>query len=292
MPPLSTRPETRHRADRCPGVLRPWVAEDGALLRIRLVGGVLRRDQLAGLACLSAEYGDGALHVTARANVQVRGVPLPVPDGLVERVLSLGLLPSPAHDRVRNIMVSPLTGRSGGRADLRPVARALDEALRGDPMLAALPARFLFCLDDRGDLCDRTSDLAAVAVAPDRARLWAGGRAGEVVDLAQVPGRLMDLAHRFLAVRGSGPTGWWHVSELPGGGTDLGPFRPADPPPRAPAPPYGSLVQDDGRHTRHLAVPDGVLSPALLDRVLACAADEVVVTPWRSVLLPDLAAAS
>lgn len=292
MPPLSTRPETRHRFDRCPGVLRAWVAEDGALLRIRLVGGVLRRDQLAGLAELSADHGDGAVHVTARANVQVRGVPLPVPDRLVERVSLLGLLPSPAHDRVRNIMMSPLTGRSGGRADLRPVAGMLDDALCGDPLLAALPARFLFCLDDRDDLCDRTGDLAAVAVAPDRARLWAGGRAGEVVGLAEVPGRLVELARRFLAVRGSGPTACWHVSELPGGGADLGAFRPADPPPQAPPPPYGSLVQDDGRHTRHLAVPDGMLTPALLDHLLACAADQVVVTPWRGVLLPDLEARS
>ena len=46
--------------------------------------------------------------------------------------------------------------------------------------------------------------------------------------------------------------------------------------------------QDDGRVALHLAVPDGRLTPDLAASVLDRAGDEVVVTPWRSLLLPDL----
>jgi precorrin-3B synthase len=296
MASTSTLRPGRDRADRCPGVLRPWVAADGALLRIRLVGGRMTREQLAGLASLAQRFGDGSLYLTTRANLQVRGVALPVPDAVAAEVAALGLLPSPAHERVRNIMVSPLTGRLGGLADLRPAAGELDVALRADPLLASLPARFLFCLDDRGDLDDRAEDLGAVAVDPGRVRLRAGGLAGDVVDLADAPARLVDLARAFLARRGTGPTACWHVAELPGGGTELGPFRPAAGHPPAEQtpqpPPYGLLVQDDGRGARHLATDGGRLGPDLLDTVLSECGTEVVVTPWRSLLLPDLEAGS
>lgn len=280
----------RHRADRCPGVLRPWVAEDGALLRVRLPGGRLHRDQLAGLIALSAEHGDGTLHLTVRANVQLRGVPLPVPDRVVDTVERLGLLPSRAHERVRNVMASPLTGLAGGAADLRQAVTELDGAIRKDPALAVLPARFLFCLDDRGDLHDQPADLAAVAVSPDRARLRAGDLTGGTVPIDGVAGALVDLARRFLALRGEGPTARWHVAELDGGGAALGLFGPGAPVPSCAPPPLGLLDQDDGRRVQHLPVPDGLLTPSLADEVLAIAADELVVTPWRSLLLPHLEA--
>lgn len=279
----------RDRADRCPGVLRPWLADDGALLRIRLVGGRLRRDQLAGLGALAARHGDGNLHLTSRANLQVRGVPVPAAPAVAEEVAALGLLPSPAHDRARNVMVSPLTGRAGGRADLRPVADALDAALVADAALAGLPGRFSFCLDDRGDLPHPEADLGLLALDAGSARLWAGGLAGDLVTLDEAAAELVALARRFLALRGEGDTAAWHVVELPGGGADLGPFRSgAEAGATTAPPPPGPVVQDDGRHAEHLPVPDGTLTPALLARVLDLAAGEVVVTPWRSLLLPDL----
>jgi precorrin-3B synthase len=291
-------PAARQRPDRCPGLTRPWIAADGALVRIRLVGGTLSTVALAQLAEASRTYGDGDLHLTGRANLQVRGVQHVdgvVPGGLVDAVRAAGLLPSEAHDLVRNVMVSPLTGRIGGLADLRPVARELDRLLVSDPACADLAGRFLFVLDDgRGDLAGRTSDLAAVAVDDRTVQLRAGAHQwGPVVTLADAAGELHALTRRFLDLRGHGATAAWHVDEL---AAPLLPSLDVRQVPDAPAdagrrePPLGRLRQRDGRSVDHVAVPDGVLTAGLLDEVLGRAADEVVVTPWRSLLLPDLEA--
>jgi precorrin-3B synthase len=201
-------------------------------------------------------------------------------DEVVEAIAATGLLPSRSHELVRNVMVSPQTGLAGGRTDLRPVAAELDHLLCADPALAALPGRFLFVLDDgRGDLADRTGDLGLVVLDDGTAQLRVGPGWGEVVPLAESPGRLVDLARRFLAVRGDGPDAPWHVEEL---ARPL--LAPADPDPRAlvesSALAYGPV--DGGTH---VAVPDGVLDPDALASLAPHA--ELVVTPWHGVLVPD-----
>lgn len=301
---MSSHDTGRDRADRCPGVLRPWIADDGALVRLRLIGGRLPTAALAALTEIAAEHADGSLYLTKRANVQLRALPHEdgcVSSAFVEAVTAAGLLPSPTHELVRNVMVSPLSGRRGGQADLRPVADRFDALVRADPELAALSARFLVVLDDgRGDLVDRSLDLGAMAVSAAEAQLRVGVQGwGEVVPIDEVPEALVALAHRFLLANrgGGGAEPWaargtaWHVDELPDAhlailghahARDLRTHVTALPLP------HGSVAQDDGRTAEHLAVPDGRLTPDLAATVLDRAGDEVVVTPWRSLLLPDL----
>ncbi|MGH3459703.1 nitrite reductase [Aeromicrobium sp.] len=283
-----------HHADRCPGVLRPWIADDGALVRLRLVGGAISTQALADLALISGEHADGHLYLTKRANLQLRGIEHDdgcVSDEFVEAVTKAGLLPSPTHELVRNIMVSPLSGRVGGQTDLRPVATRLDEQLCDDPGLANLSARFLFVLDDgRGDLVDRHLDLGVMAVDPDAAQVRVGSEHwGEVVELDAVPEVLLDLARRFLEVRDDESI--WHVDDLPDRGAELLGINYArdlrTQVASLPAP-HGVIVQDDDRSVEHVDVPQGDLTHQLATQVLARAAREVIVTPWRSLLLPDL----
>jgi precorrin-3B synthase len=187
-------------------------------------------------------------------------------------------------------MVSPLTGRVGGRMDARPVAAALDRLLLSDPSCAELSGRFLFILDDgRGDLLERTSDLAAVALDADTVQLRAGAdQWGPVVGVSEAAGVLHALTRRFLARRGEGPASAWHVDELDR------PMLEADRDSRTrvttPRPSYGRLRQVDGRLTEHVEVPDGRLGSDLAERLLERAGTEVVVTPWHGLLLPDLEA--
>ncbi|MER6873419.1 precorrin-3B synthase, partial [Amycolatopsis sp. NPDC000673] len=96
----------RVRADACPGVFATHDAADGPLARVRLPGGVVTADRLRALASCAEDLGDGDVHLTSRANVQLRGVRRP---GLAGRLTEAGLLPSPSHERVRNVLASPLS---------------------------------------------------------------------------------------------------------------------------------------------------------------------------------------
>lgn len=238
---------------------------------------------------MAASYGDGSVRLTRRANIELRG--LPSRDGfldanVVSAIEATGLLPSRSHDLVRNIMVSPLTGLVGGRADLRPVTRALDSRLCADLALATLPARFLFVLDDgRGDIARRRTDLGLVALDGSTAQLRVGTLGwGPVLPLAEAPKRLLDLARDFQAVRGTGSTAAWHVDEtdapLAGSGQDADPRTHVTSRPVS----YGE-INDVEPTVHHVEVPDGVLTPRLVDVLLRSGSERLVVTPWSGVVV-------
>jgi precorrin-3B synthase len=264
------------------------MADDGALVRLRPAGGRLSAVSLLGLVDVAERYGDGHVHLTARANLQVRGFPHfdgRIPDEVVAAIQATGVLPSRTHELVRNIMASPQTGLAGGRADLRPVVERLDALLCADPALAALPGRFLFVLDDgRGDLIARKLDVGAVALPGSAAQLRVGSFGwGAVVPLASVPDEILRLARTFLDVRGTAPSAPWHVDELPVPLAATGERHPATYVAQEPLP-YGVVPGGE-----HVPAPGGRVDRALAER-LAAGAQTLVVTPWRGVLVPRGAA--
>jgi precorrin-3B synthase len=135
------------RTDACPGILDLHEARDGLVARIRLPGGYASAGRLRSLAAIAERFGDGCADLTARGNVQIRGIQPDAAVGMGQRAAAAGFLPSPAHDRARNITASPLAGLAG-RPSLRGLISALDRAILADPGLGALPGRFLFSLDD------------------------------------------------------------------------------------------------------------------------------------------------
>lgn len=301
MPTVPTTPTSptagpRTRPDRCPGALRPWPADDGLLVRLRLVGGRVPAAALQALAAIADDLGDGRIHVTGRANLQLRAMPGDE-HGLAVHALApivaTGLLPSLTHELARNVMVSPQTGLAGGRADLRPVAAELDRLVCADDRLSALPGRFLFVLDDgRGDLIARTADLGVVALDERVGRLRIGDAWGPVVPLASAAAAMAGLAAAFVEARGTGPDAAWHVTELaepPAALATIARSEPPDPrlPEPAPALPYGAVP---GGH--HVAVPDDGLDRAAVDALAdrAATGGDLVVTPWRGVLVPSTGA--
>lgn len=287
---------SRTHIDRCPGVFRPWIADDGAIVRLRLVGGVLPAVALPRLIEISEEFADGRVLLTKRTNLQLRGIAHSdgcVPAELVDALTSAGFLPSPSHELVRNIMVSPMTGRVGGQADLRGVALELDRLLCATPSLAGLAGRFLFVLDDgRGDVGERTLDLGATAVDAGHVQLRIGSHHwGPVVTIDEAPAALIAYAERFLGAAGTGDTAHWHVDDLPDGGFSLiGQAFARDVRTQVTSLPlpYGMIRQDDGDEAEHLAVPDGLLTRWLVETISGHWAEEAIVTPWRSIVLPDL----
>ena len=268
-------------SDRCPGALRPHAAADGALVRLRVPGGRTSGPALAALGALSAEFGDGRVHLTSRGNLQIRGLADPLPDQFLSGLAAAGLLPSPTHERVRNVVASPLSGIAGGRADLRSLVPELDRLLCAEPNLAELSGRFLFGLDDgRGDIMALRPDVWASCLDAETARLGAAGFEGPKVPLAQVPAALIDLAHRFLRASG----GLWNVRKLPDGGRGLldspQPRVAVDPEPMR----YGAV----GAGAASVLAPLGVLGP---EQIAAAAAGtgDVVVTPWRGLVISGAA---
>ncbi|HEY5788560.1 MAG TPA: precorrin-3B synthase [Microlunatus sp.] len=271
-------------ADACPGVLRPHRAEDGAMVRLRLPGGRVSAAALRRLGELAAAYGNGILQLTSRAGVQLRGLPDPLPAAFVDAVVATGVLPTVSHERVRNIVASPLTGLSGGRSDVGPLTVALDAGLVAEAALAELPGRFLFVLDDgRGDVVELTFDLGYQAGGPDGGYVLVGSpERGLPVRTLDVVPTLLRLALAFATARVA--TGVWHVAELPAWVDSLG-LEPVRPVRGLAATPLGRIGT-----VASVSVPLARLTldqARLIEEVVS--GGPVVITPWRGLVLPDSA---
>lgn len=275
--------------DACPGALQVHQAADGDLARIRLAGGMITAAQLEALALAAPEFGSPAMELTSRGNIQVRGIHDAA--GLAAAVQAAGLLPSATHERVRNIVASPLSGRSGGLGDVRAVVRDLDSGLQNRPDLAELPGRFWFGVDDgRGDISGLAPDVSTHLVSAETAAVLVAGRdTGVRIAATQASETLLNLAHSFQNIRGNR----WRTSELEHADVllDAAGLNPTEPAGATWAPvdvpPVGWITQDDGRITLGAAVPLGVLRARTAEFVAAITAP-VVVTPWRSLLICDL----
>ncbi|WP_192918167.1 precorrin-3B synthase [Streptomyces spectabilis] len=306
--PLRSSPQAtaapRDRGDACPGSLRLHAADDGALARVRLPGGVLTVRQAGALAAAARDLGDGELHLTSRGNVQLRGLADGCGADLAALLDAAGLLPSPGHERVRNIVASPLSGLDGrGAGDIRAWLTALDAALCASEAARGLSGRFLFALDDgRGDVAGLDADVTVRAAADGRAVLGLGtSRPALAVAATDAPRAALVAAEAFLhRVRESG-TKAWRISELPlpagalaaevrrrlaAEGIAAEPAEPAAPPAsHAGGPPPGAIGSALSAH-----IPLGRLSGLqwreLTHVAAATQAGELRLTPWRGAVVP------
>ncbi|HYV16282.1 MAG TPA: hypothetical protein VE972_09690 [Conexibacter sp.] len=283
-------------ADRCPGILRLHEAADGALARVRLPGGRLTAGALVAIAGV-ARRGNGVIELTSRAGIQIRGLAAGDGAAVADELWAAGLLPSPLHDRVRNVLASPLAGRApAALAATDAVVAALDRGLCADAALAELPGRFLFAVEDgSATLAAPRADVTLAAEAPDRIRLELAGRPTTLcAEPADAPGLALAAARAFLACAGSA----WHVQDL-----DDGPARLArclggalaDVPDArlATAPEPGMLAQADGRVAITALPPLGRLDPATAERLaelLEAGAGELRISPTRTLTLLDVPA--
>ncbi|MGW6912400.1 cobalamin biosynthesis protein CobG [Kitasatospora sp. NPDC054939] len=268
----------RSRADACPGALRLHPADDGALARVRLPGGLLTVRQALALADAAEELGDGGLELTSRGNVQLRGLAADCGRELGEHLRAAGLLPSDTHERVRNIVASPAP--SGGHADVRAWARALDAALCAAPWAAALSGKFLFALDDgRGDVAALDADVTLIA-GPDGTALLRLGRAAtaRAVPHPEAVAAAVDAARGFLDAQRAAGVRAWHLREAP----DL--LAPGDRPlPPAPGTPVPLGALDGGLC---VGLRFGRARADQWRELAGAAAGELRLTPWRSAVLP------
>jgi precorrin-3B synthase len=274
--------------DECPGALQLHRAADGALARVRLPGGMIAPRQLETLAHAANRFGSPAMELTSRGNIQIRGIrDDEAAAALADAVAAAGLLPSPTHERVRNIVASPLSGRVGG-GGVREWVRLLDAAICAAPELAALPGRFWFSIDDgRGDVSGLSADAGAHVVGDSVALLLAGRDTGVRIAPPDAVPALVSIAQRFVGIRDDA----WRIAELADTSALLGGLprtvEPGTTWPPVSRPPVGWISQDDGRVALGAVAPLGVLQARVAEYLAAIDAP-MIITPWRSVLVCDL----
>jgi precorrin-3B synthase len=242
--------------------------------------------QLEGLALAATQWASPAMELTSRGNIQIRAVTDTA--AVAEALAASGLLPSDTHERVRNIIASPLSGRVGSSADIRTIVAELDHAIRMQPALAGLGGRFLFGIDDgRGDISGLAAD-AGIQIVGDKAALLLAGRdTGVRLATPDAVASLVTVANRFAESRGT----CWRISELDNPEMLLTGFAVTAEPGATWEPvtrgPVGWIEQNDGRVALGAAVPLGVLHARAAEYLAAINAP-MVITPWRSVLIFDL----
>ncbi|MFE4263575.1 precorrin-3B synthase [Streptomyces sp. NPDC056883] len=296
-------PVIRDRGDACPGALRLHAADDGYLARVRIPGGLLTARQASVLALAADRFGDGHLELTSRGNVQLRGLAEGCGAGLAELLDGAGLLPAPGHERVRNIVATPLSGILGSeRPHVTPWVGELDRLLCASTRATALSGRFLFAVDDgRGDVAALDPDVTLLGAPRGRALVRLGAAPGAVaVDAADAPRAALLAAEYFLDSADAAGTRAWRVSELPAGhaledaelasrlgaagiAADLVPevAWPYAPPPK----PWGPGTSD--RTPLCVLPPLGRLTADQWRLLVRVAGDgELRITPWRSIVLP------
>ena len=98
----------------CPGALRPMMSGDGLVVRVRAPLGRLSPEQARGLADLSQAHGSGLVDISARANLQLRGISEDAHAALIDGLRALGLVDEDAGAEARrNITLTPFW-RAGG----------------------------------------------------------------------------------------------------------------------------------------------------------------------------------
>ncbi|WP_328536246.1 precorrin-3B synthase [Streptomyces sp. NBC_00344] len=327
MPPASSSATTgddssiRDSGDACPGALRLHPADDGALARIRIPAGVLTADQALALADAAERLGDGRLDITSRGNIQLRGLGADRGAELAGLLTDTGLLPAPRHERIRNIVASPLSGLDAAhpgdgtdRTDVLPWVISLDRFLCDDATAPALSGRFLFAFDDgHQDVAALGADVTVWA-GPDGQALIRLGDGPEAIRVAARDAARAALlaAEIFVEAAERSGTRAWRIRELTGSQllfatstTEFARRLEADgitaellataPSGPASAPQPGIVAGLDGRSALSVAAPLGRLTSGQW-RLLAGAATrhgsgELRVTPWRGLVIPALPSA-
>ena len=176
---------------------------DGLLARLRVAGGRLTPTELAAIAGLADQHGNGQVEITARGNLQVRGLTAATTPGFAAAVRALvdiedGLV----------VETPPLAGEDPGEiADPRALAAAI--ARLAAPLADQLGPKVTVVVDGLGQV-RRTAlkaDIRLTALASDR---WALAIAdqmqaelSETAVPAAVAAILQDLAGRGPLARGA-----------------------------------------------------------------------------------------
>lgn len=212
------------RPSACPGLLRIVAARDGGICRIKLAGGELSAAQASTVAYASERYAAGVIELTNRANLQLRGIRAGHETALIQALVDVGLgpeTPTLAADDVRNVMISPVAGRdSSALFDTRPLCAELLTLLQSDARFAALSPKFALLLDggERLARLDHPHDVWLAASSDRDGMRFVSGLAGgpstgalAAVLPAQVTALVRAILYTFLDLAAADATRMRHL---------------------------------------------------------------------------------
>jgi len=155
-------------------------AQNSFMCRMRIPGGVLRSDQLNGLADVADQFAGGYADITTRANFQLREIQAGNAANVLMGLRDLGIVTQGAGaDNIRNVTASTLSGIDEAELiETLPLARELHYHIMHKPELYGLPRKFNIAFDGSGRISSlaETNDISwhAVEVAESRDGLEAG----------------------------------------------------------------------------------------------------------------------
>ncbi|GJD36003.1 precorrin-3B synthase [Methylobacterium aerolatum] len=152
----------------CPGLARPMPTGDGLLARIHPPLGVLTLAQARTVAEGARRHGNGHLDLTARANLQIRGVTEATAAPLAALLGDVGLGDTRADGGPQRLtLTSPLAGRDPSEIlDVPALARAIEAAGRAVPGLPAKTLVAVGCALEEADWSVVPTAAERVAIVP------------------------------------------------------------------------------------------------------------------------------
>ncbi|CAN7543080.1 precorrin-3B synthase [Neorhizobium sp. LjRoot104] len=224
------------RRGACPALSAPMMTGDGLLARVALTDAITPA-QLAELCRLARRHGNGILDISARGNLQVRGLSETSAPLLDAEVRALNL---PLRDGLA-VETPPLAGIDGTEiADPRPLAEAIRQGARE---IIGLAPKMSVVVDGGGRLrlSDLLADIRLVAVCADEGVRWmlllggteATGRVFNVLRETEA------VSATLAALRKLGEMG------ARARGRDLAAGLPANGAPGLPASPFGAFRVSD-----------------------------------------------
>lgn len=250
----------------CPDAWRPMMAGDGLIVRVKPRLARLTAAEIAVLADLARRFGSGAIDITNRANLQIRGVREQGWQDLLRALVDRGLVDSDAAlEGRRNLLVAPGWDRGDD------TARIAEELLGRLGELPELPGKMGIAVDagPAATLLDSPADFRIERAEAGGLLLRLDGRESGVSILPEkAADRLIALTHWFVETGGAAARrASLHTAALP------------------------QWARGDSRTAVGAAAPHGYGVPfgriegeALVRLMAATGAAALRVTPWRQLL--------
>jgi len=173
------------RRGACPSLSAPMQTGDGLLVRLRPAAPALTGEDLLVLAGLAREHGNGLIEITARGNLQLRGLTEASVPRLAAGLFAAGIVPQAGVA----IEIPPLSGIDPSEtADATPFADVLRKAIAAASL--TLAPKLAIVVDGGGvlSLADMVADIRLDALADGAGwRLSVGGDRRTVRPVAVLP---------------------------------------------------------------------------------------------------------